>query len=50
MEETAPRGRVVDLMAALKKSIGEAPAKPKVKTGASPTDRRQASERRAAKR
>ena len=33
-EERAPRGKVVDLMAALRKSIGEAPAKPKVKTGA----------------
>ena len=31
-EEAAPRGKVVDLMAALKKSIGEAPAKAKVKT------------------
>ena len=35
-EERAPRGKVVDLMAALKRSIGEAPEKPKVKTGASP--------------
>ena len=35
-EEAAPRGKVVDLMAALKKSIGEAPAKAKVKAGASP--------------
>jgi DNA end-binding protein Ku len=43
-EEAAPRGKVVDLMAALKKSIGEAPAKPKVKTGR-PAERRQASGR-----
>ncbi len=49
-QEAAPRGKVVDLMAALKKSIGEAPGKPKVKTGASPADRRQTSGRRAAKR
>lgn len=49
-EETAPRGKVVDLMAALKKSIGEAPAKAKVKTGSAPAVRRQASGRRAAKR
>ena len=32
-EEAAPRGKVVDLMAALRKSIGEVPAKPGVKTG-----------------
>ena len=37
----ASRGRT-DLMAALKKSIGEAPSKAKVKTGA-PASRRQAS-------
>jgi DNA end-binding protein Ku len=49
-QEAAGRGKVVDLMAALKKSIGEAPGKPKVKTGASPADRRQTSGRRAAKR
>jgi len=49
-EERAPRGKVVDLMAALKRSIGEAPEKPKVKTGASPAGRRQAPGRRAAKR
>ena len=30
------QGKVVDLMAALKKSIGEAPGKPKVKAGAPP--------------
>jgi hypothetical protein len=41
-EEGAPTGKVIDLMAALKKSIGEAPAKAKVKTGA-PAGRRQAS-------
>ena len=40
-EEAAPRGKVVDLMAALKKSISDAPAKPKVKTGV-PAGRRQA--------
>jgi hypothetical protein len=33
-EEAVPRGKVVDLMAALRKSISDAPAKPKVKTGA----------------
>ena len=49
-EDTAPRGKVVDLMAALKKSIGEAPAKSKVKAGAAPAARRQAAGRRAAKR
>ena len=49
-EEAAPRGKVVDLMAALKKSIGEAPAKSKVKAGAPPAARRQASGRRVAKR
>ena len=31
-EEAAPRGKVFDLMAALKKSIGEVPAKAKVRT------------------
>ena len=41
-EEAQPGGRVIDLMAALKKSIGEAPSKAKVKTGA-PSSRRQAS-------
>jgi DNA end-binding protein Ku len=49
-EDAAPRGKVVDLMAALKKSIGEAPAKSKVKGAAPPAARRQASGRRAAKR
>ena len=49
-EDGAPRGKVVDLIAALKKSIGEAPAKAKVKTGSAPAGRRQASGRRAAKR
>ena len=41
-EEAQPGGKVIDLMAALKKSIGEAPSKAKVKTGA-PASRRQAS-------
>ena len=41
-EKGAPGGKVIDLMAALKKSIGKAPAKAKVKT-ASPAGRRQAS-------
>ena len=49
-EEAAPRGKVVHLMAALKKSISEAPAKGKVKGGAPPAARRQAAGRRAAKR
>ena len=44
--EAAPRGKVVDLMSALRKSIGEAPAKPKVKAGGAPAERRQASGRR----
>jgi len=44
-EEAAPRGKVVDLMAALRKSISDAPTKPKVKTGA-PAERRQAAGRR----
>ena len=48
-EEAAPRGKVVDLMAALKKSIGEAPAKAKVKAGAPPAPR-SAAGRRVAKR
>ena len=43
-EKSAPGGKVIDLMAALKKSIGEVPskAKVKVKTG-TPASRRQAS-------
>jgi DNA end-binding protein Ku len=45
-EEAAPRGKVVDLMAALRSSIGEAPAKAKLKTG-TPAARRQASGRRS---
>jgi DNA end-binding protein Ku len=45
-EEKAPSGKVVDLMAALKKSIGEAPSKPKVKAGGAPASRRQASGRK----
>ena len=49
-EEAAPRGKVVDLMAALKKSIGETPGKPKVKRAAPPAARRQAAGRRVAKR
>jgi DNA end-binding protein Ku len=48
-EEAAPRGKVVNLMAALRKSIGEAHGKARVKAGASPAGRRQASGR-AAKR
>ena len=44
-EDAAPRGTVVDLMAALRKSIGEAPAKPKVKAGGAPAERRQSSGR-----
>ena len=43
-EDAAPRGKVVDLMAALRKSIGEAPAKSGVKTG-KPAERRQSSGR-----
>jgi DNA end-binding protein Ku len=39
--DAAPRGKVVDLMAALRKSISEAPTKQGVKTG-KPTERRQA--------
>jgi DNA end-binding protein Ku len=34
-EETAPSGKVIDLMAALRKSIGEGKAKPKAKGGGS---------------
>ncbi len=49
-EEAAPRGKVADLMAALRNSVGEAPTKSKVKTGAPPAARRQAASRRAAKR
>jgi DNA end-binding protein Ku len=49
-EEATPRGKVVDLMAALRKSIGEVPDKPRVKARASPAGRRQASGRRVAKR
>ena len=41
-EKSAPGGKVIDLMAALKKSIGEVPSKAKVKTG-TPASRRQAS-------
>ena len=43
-EEGAPPGKVIDLMAALRKSIGEAPAKPGVKTG-KPAERQQSSGR-----
>ena len=43
-EEPASGGKVVDLMAALRKSIGEAPAKPGVKTG-KPAERRQSAGR-----
>ena len=41
-EKSAPGGKVIDLMTALKESIGKAPAKAKVRTG-SPASRRQAS-------
>ena len=44
-EDAAPRGKVVDLMSALRKSIGEAPAKPKVKAGGAPAERRQSAGR-----
>ena len=44
-EEAAPRGKVVDLMAALKKSISDAPTKPKVRAGP-PAERRQVAGRR----
>jgi DNA end-binding protein Ku len=44
-EKGAPGAKVIDLMAALKESIGKAPAKAKVKTG-SPASRRQASGRK----
>ena len=49
-EEAAPRGKVVDLMAALKKSIGEVPAEAQGEDGHIAGGRRQASGRRAAKR
>lgn len=41
-EDAAPAGKVVDLMAALRKSIGDAPAKPSVKTGSAASERRTA--------
>ena len=41
-EEGPSAGKVIDLMAALRKSIGKAPAKGKVKAG-TPAGRRQAS-------
>jgi DNA end-binding protein Ku len=41
-EKVAPAGKVIDLMAALRESIGKAPAKGKVKAG-TPAGRRQAS-------
>lgn len=44
-EEAAPRGSVVDLMAALRSSFKDVPSKPKVKTGA-PAARRQAAARK----
>jgi DNA end-binding protein Ku len=44
-EQATPGGKVIDLMAALRKSIGEAPAKGRVKAQA-PADRRQAGGRR----
>jgi DNA end-binding protein Ku len=45
-EDASPRGKVVDLMAALKKSIGEAPAKAEIKAGGASASRRQASGRK----
>ncbi len=48
-EKTAPSGKVIDLMAALKESIGKGSDKPKVKTGA-PASRRQAGGGRAKSR
>ena len=43
-EEGAPAGKVVDLMAALRKSIRDAPAKASVRTG-KPAERRQSAGR-----
>ena len=40
-EKAAPGGKVIDLMAALRKSIGDAPAKGRVKAGVAPKERRQ---------
>jgi len=48
-EEHEPR-RVTDLMAALKKSIGDVSAKPRVKASGEPAQRRQVAGRRAGKR
>jgi DNA end-binding protein Ku len=45
-EDATPSGKVVDLMAALRKSISDAPGKSKVKAGGAPAQRRQASGRR----
>ena len=43
-KDAAPRGKVVNLMAALRKSISDAPAKPRVRTG-KPAERRQSTGR-----
>jgi DNA end-binding protein Ku len=45
-EAAAPSGKVIDLMAALKKSISDAPGKAKVKAGGAPAQRRQATRRK----
>jgi DNA end-binding protein Ku len=45
-EAATPSGKVIDLMAALKKSISDAPGKPKVKAGGAPAQRRQAGRRK----
>jgi DNA end-binding protein Ku len=45
-EEATPSGKVIDLMAALKKSISDAPGKAKVKAGGAPAQRRQAGRRK----
>ena len=45
---STPGGKVIDLMAALRKSIGEAPSKARVKTK-EPAERRQAAGRRKAR-
>lgn len=45
-KEATSSGKVIDLMAALKKSISDAPGKPKVKAGGAPAQRRQAGRRK----
>jgi len=45
-EKATPSGKVIDLMAALKKSISESPGKAKVKAGGAPAQRRQAGRRK----